>query len=694
MVSLIELQAKAIIDAIQNIQPQNTWRYVVTDETSFKIIKNVMDIHQILDHQVTAVQELEHKRPPNPKFEAVYFLSPDEYVLRCFISDFDRPVTRYACAHIQWTSDPGEVMQGMLRNSPAWRYIAGQSVLSIDFFPRESHLFTFREPSSFFSLYHPDCRSVVRNHMVELARKILCVCIELGENPTIRYFRPMNVQHEAKVLSELLARAVQDELDRYAKSHPAFPPQSNRPKGVLFIVDRSIDLYAPVLHEFTYQAMAHDLLPIKENDQVTYSMEVTEQNGTEMKDMVISENDKIWVDVRHQHMKDTIEKLMSDFQGFLRDNKNFVDTTAAVSLNAIKDMLANLPQFQEMKEAYSLHLSMAQECMSLFEKKKLPDTASVEQTLATGLNENYQAPRNVADQLVRLLDDSAIGHPERLRLIIMYLLFKDGLLEGDLQKLIFHAHLGRAEETICRNLDILGARVIKPLGDKTPNRNHAQLKKAKNNNNDTEEEYELSRFVTAVQSMLEDHVKGTLDPTIFPFVKAEFAQAALGGQESSSQASLRSARPTWAKTRLSVVEPKQRVIVFMAGGATYSESRACYEVAKSSTRDIFLGSSHMITPMSWLHQLSLVRDSRRNLDLPYDRPQKAVPKQLLEADPVPKPPPPPVQQAPPKVVQRPPPQQQMQPPTKEMGGLKVNYNPPGGGRYAPEEKKKKKFGLF
>ena len=127
-------------------------------------------------------------------------------------------------------------------------------------------------------------------------------------------------------MSELLARAVQDELDVYAKSHPTFPPQSNRPKGVLFIVDRSIDLYAPVLHEFTYQAMAHDLLPIKEGDQITYTMEVTEQTGTEMKEMVISENDKIWVDVRHQHMKDTIEKLMSDFQGFLRDNKNFVDT--------------------------------------------------------------------------------------------------------------------------------------------------------------------------------------------------------------------------------------------------------------------------------------------------------------------------------------------------------------------------------
>lgn len=48
-------------------------------------------------------------------------------------------------------------------------------------------------------------------------------------------------------------------------------------------------------------------------------------------------------------------------------------------MNAIKDMLAGLPQFQELKEAYSLHLSMAQECMNIFQSQKLADLASIEQ---------------------------------------------------------------------------------------------------------------------------------------------------------------------------------------------------------------------------------------------------------------------------------------------------------------------------
>lgn len=43
--------------------------------------------------------------------------------------------------------------------------------------------------------------------------------------------------------------------------------ETDRPKGVLFVVDRSMDLAAPFLHEFTYQAMCNDLLDIKDGSK-------------------------------------------------------------------------------------------------------------------------------------------------------------------------------------------------------------------------------------------------------------------------------------------------------------------------------------------------------------------------------------------------------------------------------------------
>lgn len=106
-------------------------------------------------------------------------------------------------------------------------------------------------------------------------------------------------------------------------------------------------------------------------------------------------------------------------------------------------------------------------------------------------------------------------------------------------------------------------------------------------------------------------------------------------------ASLRSAKPTWAKSRLSSVEPRQRVIVFMAGGATYSEARACYEVSQKTSRDVFLISSHMMTPQLYLRQLGDLSQNRRTLRLPADAPPPKAPAHLFERPEPPKPTPPP-----------------------------------------------------
>lgn len=225
--------------------------------------------------------------------------------------------------------------------------------------------------------------------MEDLAQKIVGVCVALGEYPTIRYYRPRNPSHEASILCSHLARFVQDELDLYAKFHDDFPPPntSARPRGVLYILDRSLDLYAPLLHEFTYQAMAHDLLPLppdppQNTNRITYTTLLNADTpAAESKDLPITEKDKIWLDNRHRHMKDTIDKLMADFQRFIKDNPHFTAQSegGSQSLGAIKDMLAGLPQFQERKEGYALHLGMAQESMNRFQRGKLAELASVEQ---------------------------------------------------------------------------------------------------------------------------------------------------------------------------------------------------------------------------------------------------------------------------------------------------------------------------
>ena len=184
----------------------------------------------------------------------------------------------------------------------------------------------------------------------------------------------------------------------------------------------------------------------------------------------------------------------------------------------------------------------------------------------------------------------------------------------------------------------------------------------------SEEESGLSRYEPAIKPMLEEHIRGTLDQTTFPFTKPHLdAAEGLLGQENVSQASLRSAKPTWARTRPSALEPRQRVIVFMAGGATYSESRACYEVSQLSNKDIFLATSHMLTPSLYLRQVGDLSVDKRRLDLPAERPRPQAPAHLFEREP------PTVPQA--YAKQQSTNFQQTQPPVASMGAMKLDSNP-------------------
>jgi syntaxin-binding protein 1 len=232
---------------------------------------------------------------------------------------------------------------------------------------------------------------------------------------------------------------------------------------------------------------------------------------------------------------------------------------------------------------------------------------------------------------VRLLDDDAITFPDRLRLIIQYVLYRQGLLPSDIQKLLAHAQLPSQDGEMIHNLGLLGAQVSRSLKETRP---VTQSFFAKGQVTPSDEESSLSRFNPVIKSMLETHIQGTLDQTLFPFTKPHLDSSdSFLGQEHVSQASLRSAKPTWARTRASATEPRQRIIVFMAGGATYSESRACYEASELCSKDIFLVTSHMLTPSLYLRQLGDLSVDKRRLNLPAEQPRPQAPAHLFEKDP-------------------------------------------------------------
>lgn len=119
---------------------------------------------------------------------------------------------------------------------------------------------------------------------------------------------------------------IQEELDKVIADDPTFPPKDGpgvaSGKGTLIIIERNFDTVAPLLHEFTYQAMINDLLMLT-NGKYSFKEE-TEGEGEEARKVgtaALDENDPIWRLIRHWHFAEAVEYIGDTFNKFISSNK-------------------------------------------------------------------------------------------------------------------------------------------------------------------------------------------------------------------------------------------------------------------------------------------------------------------------------------------------------------------------------------
>ncbi|KAG6866598.1 hypothetical protein C0991_002088 [Blastosporella zonata] len=666
MASLVTLVRNKFLEAIRSVNPPGKWKILVVDEHSQKLLGSVLKQFDILGENVTLIESITNYRDPQPGFEAMYLLMPTTQNVDRIIKDFSSPVKQYAGAHLFFTEGLDEHLFTRLTSSPASPYMCVLKEVFLNFWATEAQAFSIQKPELFFSLYSPPkdgtfkaARIRIEEDLRFASKMISNVCIALNEFPFIRYYMPTHHQplgalkphadtrppppsesssrwrtnlargSEARAYeavegdhaTKLLAFFVQNNLEEYKKQNPDFAkclpnsPEASRPRATLLITDRTMDMVAPFLHEFTYQAMANDLLPIdgtkytfvgllrlsqtRFNHRRRYKFQ-SSVGAYEDKTATLSESDSVWTDVRHMHMREAIDKLMADFNKFLQENAVFKGEGAA-SLNDMKEMLANLPQYQEQREKFSLHLNMAQECMAIFERDKLPLVANVEQNCATGITAEGKSLKNLVEEMVPLLDSREVVNMNKVRIIALYIQYRDGVPEEDRRRLYQHARLTLAEQDAVNGLAHMGVRINRLSTDRD------SKKKLKQKNID--EEYELSRYKPALKLILEEHVAGKLDSSVFPYAKEAPSAAPLpSGLRSPppQPTSLRSLKPSWHKAPKPGAlqsEVRGRLIVFVAGGATFSELRECYQLSSALNKDIYLGSTHMITPRYFMNDM-------------------------------------------------------------------------------------------
>lgn len=91
------------LSSIKSVQPPQRWKILVVDSYTQSLLNAVFKLNDILQQNVSTVENIEHNRQPQPSFEACYILTPTSANVDRIVKDLTQAQGRppqYAAGHV------------------------------------------------------------------------------------------------------------------------------------------------------------------------------------------------------------------------------------------------------------------------------------------------------------------------------------------------------------------------------------------------------------------------------------------------------------------------------------------------------------------------------------------------------------------------------------------------------------------
>lgn len=554
---------RAMIDRIPGM------KVLILDPETIGIVSMVFSQSEILQKEVFLVERIDAEGSERMRhMNAICLLRPTDKNFILLSEELRQP--KYHEYHIFFTNVVPHARLEQLAGCDEHETVQQVQEFFADIYAITHELFSLSMPSSVRLAEHRGrWTSYEEDRFDRIIEGLLAVCLCLRVYPTLRY----------TASSELTREVAQRLQSRIAEESSIFEtierPARGEPAPVLLILDRRNDPVTPLLNQWTYQAMLHELLGMDNN-----RIDMTKVPGIrdELREIVMSPTQDSFFE---ENMLSNFGDLGVSIKKYVEEYQSSTKNTARIeSIEEMQRFVDEYPEFRRMSGNVSKHVAVVHELSRIIEDTSLLQASQLEQELACTENrqEHFRA-------VMDMLKGQEITNMERLRLVLLFSLrYEHDSSLGQLKEVLRSKGIGQEQVALVDQLLQYAGSHIRG-GDLFHNKSMFAQAKATVAASFKGVENVYTQHKTQVASIADNLMKGKLKESSFPF-----ADGARYGAPSSAEKKL------------------SRAIIFIVGGATFEEARDVSEVnrslSKESGRGVILGGTTVHSCKSFLADIA------------------------------------------------------------------------------------------
>ncbi|KAF2884618.1 hypothetical protein ILUMI_21554 [Ignelater luminosus] len=373
-------------------------KILLMDKETTSIISMVYGQSEIQQREVFLLERIDSAGHTNGNsglryLKCLVFLRPSPQNIDLLSKELRNP--RYGAYYIYFSNIVAKADVKVLAENDEQEVVKEVQELYMDYLAVNPHLFSIGLPTCMRSL------SWQASALQRTVQGLIAVLLSLKKCPVIRY------QKNSKPCRELSTKV--EELMNKESSLFAFG-QSNHP--LLLILDRRDDPVTPLLNQWTYQAMVHELLTIH-NNRVNLSK--IPGVSKDLAEVVLSaEQDSFYaknIFLNFGEIGQNIKELMEHFQAKAKSHQK------VESIADMKAFVETYPQFKKLSGNVSKHVTVVGELSSMVNKYCLLDVSEIEQEITSQTDHSSQL-----QSIRKLLNNTSVRDTDAVKLVMLYAL--------------------------------------------------------------------------------------------------------------------------------------------------------------------------------------------------------------------------------------------------------------------------------